>query len=274
MAFQPINENVQIWYDSEEFSKYSKLRFYLHALANTAFTKLEEMDQAWARKSTIGASLGNISVLDGSKDSGALESALDSLDYMVRGNRQEDKSRKLKLLDMGANTGDFLLLVSLLFPQLDLYGIELQPGAVDQYNYMYENLTNAEYPSEISDLLAKLKTQSPPKITAGNFFGNKVNEFNARYKEEVIWGTSKKDIDGIANDEGAYTIEQYLEKFPDPYKTLGYEISDFDVINAYQFKINTPAVIDYLANSCKKGARIIMKYIDWMQNLLNTIISK
>ena len=125
---------------------------------------------------------------------------------------------------------------------------------------MYENLTNAEYPSEISDLLAKLKTQSPPKITAGNFFGNKVNEFNARYKEEVIWGTSKKDIDGIANDEGAYTIEQYLEKFPDPYKTLGYEISDFDVINAYQFKINTPAVIDYLANSCKKGARIIINY--------------
>jgi tRNA1(Val) A37 N6-methylase TrmN6 len=236
-------------------NKLNRLRGFLQRLSNEAFKDLDSEDPSWFDTRQIGENLLNISVLDWSKDEGACEAAIESIAYL-----SDKLGEEPKLLDFGANFGDFLLYIRALFHQFKLYGIELQPMAVDVYNQSLSKIFDLEHAEIIDDVLEELKKRELPKVVVGNFFGTSESEYSERHGHADIWGSDLRTINRAVEKHGSMSLVSYQEAFPDPYQALGLDIKEFDVIYMYQFSDNTPIVIDYLAKNCKVGARIIVNY--------------
>jgi len=176
------------WRQENMLGRVRTLRGYIQKLTGTASSYFHEQDNTWSDRNTLGIGMMNISVLDWSKNKGACEGALDSFSYLSQMEGGIDESNRPKVLDFGANSGDFLLLLRALFPKYDLYGIELQPYALDMYQHALANLKEGDPDPSITELLDQIEQSGVPTIVPGNFFGSNHIQYAEKHGFYEVWG--------------------------------------------------------------------------------------
>jgi hypothetical protein len=266
--------------DPELPNQIPALRNHLYSLSKASFSQLlEDLNtpgekRTWPFSGTIGDPANCVSTLNPEFSDNAFEAALSSFGYLYNHNLIPENAN---VIDLGSYDGTFLLTLAAIFPDLNTYGIELQPFAIDIYQRILENLFNLPQNGHknpvsqarvdnVKKLLSNIDIETKlPKVIVGNLFEDYVEKNSSRYS--VSWDFMDIDIEKRpkVNEEGAlpvvnrqYTLAEYTQAYTNPNERMGMSLADFDIVYLYQFDEEIVPILELIPTACKAGSFVVI----------------